>query len=301
MSVLLRPVVVGLALLLAAVPAGARAPLADGAPPRTMPNAGLSVKFAVIGDMGTGGARQRDIGRLMAEVRGRFPFDIVLTVGDNLYGSEKPRDYERKFLAPYGGLLDAGVRFHASLGNHDDPEQRFFAPFHMQGRRYYTFTRGPVQFFALDTTLVTVAQVRWLEQALAGSTAPWKVAYFHHPLYSSGLRHGPRLALRATLEPLLATYGVQAVFTGHEHFYERLVPQRGVQHFITGAGGRLRRDNIRRSAETASGFDEDNSFMLVEVSGERLHFEAIDRRGRTVDAGIVWLRGETTSLVATMP
>jgi len=253
-----------------------------------------AVHFAVIGDMGTGGQRQREVGAMMEKVRAeRFPFTFVLTVGDNMYGSQTAAAFQRKFVAPYKALLDAGVTFHAALGNHDIvARQRDYELFNMNGHRFYTFTRGPAQFFALDSTLMTREQLRWLEEQLAESRAPWKIAYMHHPLYSSGRRHGPSV-LRQALEPLLATYGVQAVFAGHEHFYERLVPQRGVQHFITGAGGRLRLLNIRRGKETAAGYDTDNSFMVARIRGDELYFESISRRGFTVDAGIVNRLGGT--------
>lgn len=247
-----------------------------------------SVKFAVLGDFGTGKTRQYETAETMREVRGRFPYEFVLTVGDNLYGRQRPRDFASKFEEPYGPLLEAGVTFHATLGNHDQAHQKDYAPFNMNGQRYYTFTRGPVQFFALDSTDLTAAQLLWLAGELARSTARWKVGYWHHPLYSSGQRHGSNMDLRRSLEPLLVLGGVHVVFTGHEHFYERLTPQHGVRHFIVGSGGQLRRGNIRPgSMLTAMGFDADNSFLAVEATADRLYFEAISRTGRIVDSGII--------------
>lgn len=255
--------------------------------PPVVPLIDGSTRFAVIGDMGTGRLPQLETGRQMAETRKRFPFGFVITVGDNMYGSQDPGDYERKFVLPYKALLDADVSFFFSLGNHDDPAQRVSKLFNMNGERFYTFTRGPVQFFALDSTLMTQAQLQWLERQLLESGALWKVAYFHHPLYSSGIRHGPELVLRGALEPILAAHGVQVVFAGHEHFYERLTPQNGIQYFITGAGGQLRRGNIRRSTQTAAGFDQDNSFMIVEVTDDSMWFESISRKGEIVDSGVI--------------
>jgi hypothetical protein len=223
----------------------------------------------------------------MAKQRERVQYSFVITVGDNMYGGQDPSDYERKFVLPYKALIDAGVNFYGSLGNHDRPDQRFYKLFNMNGERYYTFIRGPVQFFALDSTLMTQAQLQWLERQLLESSAEWKVAYFHHPLYSSGMRHGPSMVLRGSLEPILAAHGVQVVFTGHEHFYERLTIQNGIQHFITGAGGQLRRGNIRRSSQTAAGFDQDNSFMVVEATADTMWFESVSRLGETVDSGTI--------------
>ena len=283
------------AVLLLLVPAVAgcalRASPADGAVPAAaavLPNAPGSVKFAVLGDFGTGKTRQYETAATMREVREHFAYEFVLTVGDNLYGRQRPRDFARKFEEPYGPLLEAGVTFHATLGNHDQAHQKDYRPFNMHGRHYYTFTRGPVQFFALDSTDLTAAQLLWLARELARSTAPWKIGYWHHPLYSSGQRHGSNLDLRRSLEPLLVLGGVQVVFTGHEHFYERLVPQHGVRHFVVGSGGQLRRGNIRvGSPLTAMGFDADNSFLTVEATTDRMYFEAISRTGRIVDSGII--------------
>ena len=56
-------------------------------------------------------------------------------VGDNIYGSERPQDFQKKFELPYKPLLDAGVTFYAALGNHDDPNQRFYKPFSMRWTR----------------------------------------------------------------------------------------------------------------------------------------------------------------------
>ena len=113
-----------------------------------------SVKFAVLGDTGTGGSDQVAVGKTAAAYRARFPFDFALLLGDNLYGGEGPRDYARKFEVPFKPLLDAGVKFYAALGNHDDPNQRSYKLFNMNGERYYTFKpslTNPVRFFALDS------------------------------------------------------------------------------------------------------------------------------------------------------
>ena len=256
--------------------------------PTALRNAPDSVKFGVIGDSGTGRSAQYDVGKEMATARTRFPFEFVIMLGDNLYGGESAGDYVRKFERPYQPLLQAGVRFYASLGNHDDPLQRFYPAFNMNGNRYYTFDKKQVQFFALDSTYMTRAQVTWLERALERSEARWRIAYFHHPLYSSGKKHGPDLPLRTVLEPLFIKHGVQVVFAGHEHFYERLKPQKGIAHFTMGGSAKVRKGNIDdRSELTEKGFDTDNAFMLVEILGDQLFFDTISRRGQIVDSGAI--------------
>src|SRR5437588_9538148 len=143
-----------------------------------------SVHFAVIGDSGTGEKGQYEVGEQMAKYREKFPFDLVLMLGDNIYGGESPSDFKAKFEDPYKPLLDRGVKFYASLGNHDNPNQRFYKPFNMDGKRYYDYRRGNIAFFALDSNYMDREQLAWLRKEISGSDAQWKICYFHHPLYS---------------------------------------------------------------------------------------------------------------------
>ena len=292
-------VVLGLALATTPIaPIGAAA-----APPASLnvtlalPRTDGSVRFAVMGDTGRGQREQLEVASQMAAVRRQFPFDFVIMLGDNIYGSDTPADMASKFEIPYKPLLDAGVVFHAALGNHDNPNQRFYPLFNMGGERYYTFPGdktgvgkglGSVSFFALDSDYLDKEQIDWLDQKLATSEAEWKVAFFHHPLYSSGGAHGSALESRAVLEPLFVKYGVSVAFAGHDHFYERIKPQLGgIVYWVSGAGGSLRKGDIRVTDLTAKGFDRDNSFMIVEIAGDDLYFQAISRIGETVDSGVV--------------
>jgi predicted phosphodiesterase len=252
-----------------------------------LPNAASSVKFAVIGDNGTGDRPEYEVGAQMARARASFAFDSVIMLGDNMYGSQEPADFIRKFEQPYKALLDAGVQFFATLGNHDNQLNRYYKPFSMGGERYYTFAKKNVRFFVLDSDGLDPKQMAWLDEVLKSSTDEWKICYFHHPLYSDGGTHGSAVELRVVLEPLFLRYGVAVVFSGHEHFYERLAPQKGIYYFIEGAGGQLRRGDIVRSEFKAAGFDQDQSFMLVEIVGSDLFFQAISRTGQIVDSGTI--------------
>jgi 3',5'-cyclic AMP phosphodiesterase CpdA len=187
--------------------------------------------MAVIGDMGTGETPQYDVSRRMTEAHAKFPFDFVIMLGDNIYGGSKPKDFERKFSIPYKPLLDAGVKFYASLGNHDSTNESFYAPFNMNGLTYYTFKKGNVNFFALNSNYMDPKQLAWLENELKNaSDKDWKVCYFHHPLFSSGKTHGSSTDLRKVLEPLFIKYHVDVVFAGHDHVYERVKPQNGIYY-----------------------------------------------------------------------
>ena len=115
----------------------------------------------------------------------------------------------------------------------------------MNGERFYTFKpKDNVRIFALDSNYMDKTQLDWLEKELAASGSDWKIAFFHHPIYSSGGRHGSDEELRAQLEPLFLKYGVDAVFMGHEHFYERIKPQKGIYYFISGGAAKLREGNV---------------------------------------------------------
>jgi predicted MPP superfamily phosphohydrolase len=247
-----------------------------------------SVRFAVIGDSGTGNKEQYEVAQELDRYRQTVKFDFVIMLGDNIYGGHSASDFKRKFEEPYKPLLDAGVNFYASLGNHDDPNiERLYKPFNMNGERYYTFKRGGVQFYALDSTYMDTKQLTWLEQNLRSSSAPWKICYFHHPLYSDGKMHGPDLDLRNQLTPLLKAYGVNVVFSGHEHAYERIKPQNGIYYFIQGDSGKLEHHDFHRSEQMQTSFDRDRTFMLIEIDGDNLYFQTVARSGETVDAGVL--------------
>ena len=256
--------------------------------PLTLPLKEGSVRLAIIGDTGTGSKQQQQVADLMKQYREAFPFEFVLMMGDNLYGSETPADYKKKFQDVYQRLLDDKVKFYASLGNHDQPNERFYEYFNMDGKEYYRFTKGNVAFYALNSNYMDKKQLKWFEDELIKDTSDWKIAFFHHPPYSSGGKHGSDKQLREVVEPIFVKYGVNVVFAGHEHFYERIKPQKGIYYFISGAGGKLREGDVKeRSPLTDKFFDSDMSFMLVEIVKGDLHFQVISRTGETVDSGVL--------------
>ena len=261
----------------AAAPASVSLPLKEG-----------SVRFMVVGDTGTGSKQQYELGAVMVRYWQAFPFEFALMMGDNLYGSEKAIDYKKKFEDVYRPLLDRKVKFYATLGNHDESNERFYANFNMNGEEYYNFKKDKVSFYSLNSNYMDKKQLTWLEEKLKGDTSDWKVAFFHHPPYSSGGKHGSSSSLREVVEPLFVKYGVNVVLAGHEHFYERIKPQKGVYYFISGAGGKLREGDVKdNSPLTEKAFDTDLSFMLFEVVGDEMHFQVISRTGETVDSGVI--------------
>ena len=236
-----------------------------------------TLRFAVIGDSGTGDSNQYRLAKVFTDMHQRFPYEFVLMMGDNMYGGESARDFQRKFEIPYKPVLDKGVKFYASLGNHDSTNQRMYKLFNMNGERFYTFRpKDGVRFFALDSNYMDRTQLQWLEKELAASGSDWKIMYFHHPIYSSGGRHGSDTALRDQLEPLFLKYGVDVVIAGHEHFYERLKPQKGIHYFISGGAGKLRKGDVGGEF-TEKAFDQGFHFMIFEIDGDQMHFQ-VDQR-----------------------
>jgi hypothetical protein len=255
----------------------------------TLPRKDGSLRFAVIGDTGTGTSKQHELADVMVQYHNAFPFEFVLMMGDNLYGTESAKDFETKFSDVYKVLLDEKVKFYAALGNHDLPIQTNYTNFNMNGKEYYRLKKGNVAFYALNSNYMDKKQVKWLEDELAKDTSEWKVAFMHHPPYSSGGKHGSDKQLREVVEPIFVKYGMNVVLTGHDHFYERVKPQKGIYYFVSGAGGKLRSGDINdNSSLTDKGYDRDMSFMLFEVvNGKQMYFQVISRTGETVDSGIL--------------
>jgi 3',5'-cyclic AMP phosphodiesterase CpdA len=276
--------------LVALLAAAATLPLLAAAPIE-LPAADDSLRFAVIGDNGTGSRGQYELAQRMLDLHGRWHYELVVMVGDNLYGRQQPQDFMVKFEKPYAPLLQVGVTFQAALGNHDDAwAQLVYPPFNMNGRRYYTFVRKGVRFVYLDTNLLDAEQLGWVERTLKDATETWIIAVLHHPLYSNAGRHGSNIQLRVQLEPIFIRHSVDVVFSGHDHMYERLKPQSGITYFVTGASGQLRQGDARSSPDTAVAYDQDHTFLAAEIVNSRLTFQTISRAGRVVDDGVIEAR-----------
>jgi hypothetical protein len=281
-----------------AITAAPPAPTRSPAEALALPRKPGSVRFAAIGDAGRGDPPQYQVSAQMQAFRKAFSYDFVVMLGDNVYDGGTPEYYRDRFELPYKPLLDDGVKFYATIGNHDDPNQPFYPPFNMDGKRYYSFkppslvtrvagTGDDVRFFMIDTERLDRPQLAWIDREMGLSESDWKIPIFHRPIYTSGRYARPARGLRALLEPLFVKHGVKVAFSGHEHFYERMKPQQGITYFISGGAGSLRLGDIRPTELTDAGFDRDYHFMLIEISGDELYYQTITRTGATVDAGVV--------------
>lgn len=250
------------------------------------------LRFVSVADTGTGTPGQYAVAAAMTRHHQLNPYDLVILAGDNIYTYGEIEKIGAVFEQPYQALLKQGVKFQACLGNHDigtnngDSQVRY-SGFNMLGR-YYTFRRGDVQFFALDTNNNAdwKTQLSWLEQELSRSDAPWKIVFGHHQIYSSG-QYGLNQAFIQNLTPLFQKYRVQVYINGHDHNYERTKSINGTTYVVCGAGAATR--PMGRSEWTAYGASE-LSFAAYEVYGDRIVVSGIGTDNQVFDQGIISLQ-----------
>lgn len=250
------------------------------------------LRFVSVADTGTGDRGQYAVAKAMTRYHTQNPYGLVILAGDNIYNNGEIARIGAVFEKPYRALLKQGVKFQACLGNHDiwtangDPQVRY-PGFNMNGQRYYTFRREPVQFFALDTNdnADWNTQLKWLETELSRSNAPWKVVFGHHQIYSSG-HYGNSQQRIGTLTPLFKKYGVQLYINGHDHHYERTHPINGTTYLICGAGAGTR--SVGRSTWTESAADQ-LSFAAFDVYGDQMVIRGIGTDDRVFDQGTIQL------------
>jgi tartrate-resistant acid phosphatase type 5 len=259
--------------------------------------ASLSViRFAVIGDFGLDGPGLQQVADLIKS----WKPDFIITTGDDNYpsGSAETIDnnigkYFHDFIAPYKGKFGSGAsqnRFFPTLGNHDwliAGAQPYMNYFTLPGNgRYYSFTWGPVDFFAIDSDEHepdgvgrSSAQAAWLKAGLAASHAPWRIVYFHHAPYSSGTTHGSTDWMQWPFQ----AWGASAVLSGHEHNYERLL-MGGIPYFVNGVGGASRYDFGAPLPESQVRYNSGFGAMLVEAAPETIKFQFINVKGDVIDS-----------------
>jgi hypothetical protein len=237
------------------------------------------------------------------------PIRFILTTGDNIYSvipgvwlagsGDRDADWVPRYFRPYAEILRS-IPVYPTLGNHDGNESEkrgdlavyldnFFFPGNRPGRWYSFSFGGLIDFFALDTTrntergprapvwLAGGEQHKWAEQALRASSAPWKLVYMHHPIFNAGPRHDKEKnfeRMRHFLD-LFGETGVQAVFHGHEHNLQisrQNERGHGIRFFVTGAGGELRRGDVRAKMESNNieAWAEQRHFLIVDAGPDRL-------------------------------
>lgn len=252
------------------------------------------MRFAAIGDNGSGGRQAMAVARRMAETYREMPFGLVALLGDISYYGNFERRFNDVFARPMRPLTDAGVGFELAIGNHDrdlrhsdEGLEEIEAELRLLGTPglYYTTTHGPADLFFLDSSKPGVfgpgasTQWEWLDDTLASSTSQWKVVALHHPLYSSG-RHGSTVDARERLEPILRRHHVDLVLAGHDHHYERTHPRDGITYVVSGGG--CKTTSVGSSAFTAVAASI-LQFLVIDIDGDRLVGHCIEADGRVAD------------------
>jgi 3',5'-cyclic AMP phosphodiesterase CpdA len=266
--------------------------------------------FVALGDQGCGCKPQQEVADKMIEWYRTKPYKTVILLGDTIYGSSvfgkggNPDLFDDRFDRYYQPLLNQGVKFYATIGNHDAetnrgrPEIADKKRFNILGDEgYYSFSPGPeidgkplITFFVLNSERLLKLnadpnQIAWLSRALTESKAIWKVAYFHHPIYAPTGGHKPEGELKQGIENILRSAGVQMVLAGHDHYYARMKPQGGVTYFVTGGGGR---DLITpKKTDITVVAARQYHFMYFEVFTDQIAFVALPPSGPPLDQGMI--------------
>jgi tartrate-resistant acid phosphatase type 5 len=255
-----------------------------------------SVRFAVIGDFG----QVNPDAFAVAEMIDSWHVDFIVTTGDNNYpdGEAETIDdnigqYYHRYIGDYKGEYNRGSdenRFFPSLGNHDwslgniDPYLDYFT---LPGNeRYYDVVQGDVHLFILDSDTNepegvgrSSDQAAWFQEAIAESTSPWQVAVFHHPAYSSGY-HGSS----DWMQWPFAEWGVDAVFSGHDHLYERLMVDDLLYITIGISGHEAVYDFYNILPESQFRYNELHGAVLVEATPSWIRFDFYNIQGSLIDS-----------------
>ena len=275
---------------------------------RTAPLAG-PVRFAVLGDSGSATLPQLQVASCLATAA----VDLVLHTGDLVYPGFTRALADLRLMSVYEPIV-RNVPWYPTPGNHDlyGPEllDPYFEIFLLPTNpvtgtaHFYSFDFGDAHFVSLFVPTLTPfrdqqpwqmgadsPQLPWLAGDLASTDRPWRIVFLHSPLFHSGGHRyddynfngvQDRLELQAWLLPILTRYGVQAVFSGHDHSYERLAPIHGVHAFVTGGGGYTlyaltERDRLSLVYEARF------HHLECEIDGDTLHVVARDRFGNVFD------------------
>lgn len=261
-----------------------------------------AVRLAVISDYGVDLQSEADVANLVKSWdMSANPLSAILTTGDN--DQNVGNDYDRRvgkyfheYIYGYNGAYGAGSatqRFLPSPGNHDwgtgnlDAYLNFFTmPASSSGNeRYYSYQVGPVEVFMLDSdthepdgTSSTSQQAQWLQQAMQASTASWQLVFFHHGPYSSSSAHYSSTWMRWPMQE----WGADAVFSGHNHVYER-VNVNGLRYFTVGLGGQTINSFGTLVAGSEVRYNADHGAMLMNATETQLSMQFINRQGAVID------------------
>lgn len=263
-------------------------------PPDAWESSPTRVRFAAVGDNGSGGRQAMAVASQMARAYEVAPYELVALLGDICYYGNFVDRYDQVFRRPMGPLIDAGVAFELAIGNHDEGlrhsdegAEEIDAELRLLGTpgRYYVTTHGPVDLFYVDSSRPGAfgpdapTQWEWLDDALTDADGQWRIVCLHHPLYSSG-RHGSTLEARERLEPILRRHHVDLVLAGHDHHYERTHPIDGITYVVSGGGCKTTRVGHSPFTAVAASVLQ---FLIIDVDDDRLSGRCTGVDGTIID------------------
>ena len=245
-----------------------------------------SVRVLAFGDFGAPGPDQRRVAAAAVAFHRKKHFDLGLTVGDNFVPDGVIGPADTRWKAEWEDIYGPPrIPIFASTGNHDwgfadSPAGEILYSHQSRSWRmpalYYSFSAGPVQFFALATHAWSETQAKWLDRELARSSARWKIVYGHHAIYSYGT-HGPTAQLQQSLLPLLKNRANIYLF-GHEHIVQDLKPEDGVHFLDAPAGGQAARP--AKSGPLTLYSDSFFGFVAMDINRDRIKVEFVDTDGK---------------------
>jgi predicted phosphodiesterase len=246
---------------------------------------GTTLRFAVIGDFGSGLPAQAAIAKRMCSYRNKHPFDTVITTGDNIYPDGSSSKFEDNFFGPMDCLLRDDVQFHGVLGNHDilrlqGRAEIYHPDFGMEAHNYVLRING-VRFVMVDSN--PPVDKSWLRRATRAQVGDrWTIVVFHHPVYSPGMQHGSSPWLK-DLPDLFERRGVDLVLNGHDHIYSVTRPLHRIRYVVTGGGGATLYD----CGPLSSIYDrcvERHHFLYVIATKDQITVRALPSSGPPFDA-----------------
>ncbi|MDX1918112.1 MAG: metallophosphoesterase [Candidatus Caenarcaniphilales bacterium] len=243
--------------------------------------------FLALGDMGTGWKTEHDLVSLMT----RYPtqeYPGVLLLGDLSYPSAEKHLLHQNIIDPFTPLFVRDYRFYPCWGNHDwKAEKARHVKEYFAAPDYFSFKIGPAEFWSLNSNLFDQKQAQWLDGCLAHSKAIWKIAFCHHPPYSSGKTHGGSTDLVRDLCPILSRHKVDLCLSGHDHLYERFNPIQGVNYIVSGGGSASLYDFKTETNLPRAFVKKCHHFLAVKYDTHQLSIKAIDLSGKTFDQSSV--------------
>jgi len=237
--------------------------------------------FAVYGDSRTNHDTHRKIADLIVKAHP----EAVFHTGDMVDRAKSASDWA--FFNDITAEMRAKAEFFPAIGTHDNDTAFFFRNFpYLAPKRWYSVERGGVHFIVLDCYSKLEPgspQYGWLEANLkaAGNKTGFTAVILHNALYSSGY-HLPEPKLVQDLVPLLEKYGVDIVFSGHDHHYERSY-RNNIYYIISGGGGAELRGR-KRANPYSQVFQKLNHFCLISVTGKAMKIDVYDINSKLIDS-----------------